>query len=908
MKEDYEVSYRADGVRFNWNVFPSTRLEASEMLTPIGCLYTPLHEREAGLKPVPVIDTGGQNPTSCSVCDNYINPHIQIDRTNRMWYCPFCQEKNFLSDDLKIPEINTSIDQWPVELQPSSSTVEYVLPSPVGDISANYQQLNYFFVIDLYQHIDEVQSSSGELSSFNALKSRIINAIEKFPENSRIGLVSFDQHVNFHCFDDMSTRVVTPQDIFSTDKESSTVNQLKQKAQLFNNKYNSFIDDIFKNLGLNTYQASDISTSSLNKYLMKVNLNNRSKITDYISQLKPSLTNSYKPFRSTGLALYLLSLALNKSSYRGFIGKVLVFLGGPCTNFPGNIIDLSLETNLRTHRDIANFNATQFIPSLKFYKTLALIASGLSPESANTIISSTAKKETDFPIDSNLPRWSFDLFSGSLDQVGIYEMKSLSLQTMGDIFLYDSFTHPRFEEQLNKLFCFDDAKYNSTLTVKTSSMLKVSRMIGHGHCLPSSYQAEKFYDLHHEKISDHLSQYDSSSKKTNFTNVWSFNLLDPNDTLALFFEPDLASSSTALDSEGIKEMFIQFQLKYWDKPTKCWKLRITNLCKKTTLAYLVANKVKMSDGSYKLHNTKSNIIKQKELFSSFDQHAFITLITRLLLDKIDTTLGYEEFDNIIRDFDKSLVRLLHNFGGISLKTSTNQNQNPFYSSLLDQLAESYQINDSFKDLPVLGYNLRKNPQLIKIFNSLPDETAFYHHWFMRMNCETSIKVIQPKLYELKKHSNGINSLPLDAEAVLRVSPQSFVIMDCGFNIIIYINELVLKLHHSNNRHLIYSHKFSKPIEHINRNVTGILVPNIIITQRNHSQARYLFARLDTKPISLEDDLSTLELNDKPSGFLSFFKSNNKNKKTNLLIDDMNLDSYYNGLMESVKLYKPSDDY
>ena len=31
-----------DGVRFSWNVWPSSRLEATRMVVPLGCLYTPL--------------------------------------------------------------------------------------------------------------------------------------------------------------------------------------------------------------------------------------------------------------------------------------------------------------------------------------------------------------------------------------------------------------------------------------------------------------------------------------------------------------------------------------------------------------------------------------------------------------------------------------------------------------------------------------------------------------------------------------------------------------------------------------------------------------------------------------------------------------------------------------------------
>lgn len=34
-----------DGVRFSWNVWPSSRLEATRMVVPLGCLFTPLKDR-----------------------------------------------------------------------------------------------------------------------------------------------------------------------------------------------------------------------------------------------------------------------------------------------------------------------------------------------------------------------------------------------------------------------------------------------------------------------------------------------------------------------------------------------------------------------------------------------------------------------------------------------------------------------------------------------------------------------------------------------------------------------------------------------------------------------------------------------------------------------------------------------
>lgn len=59
-----------DGVRFSWNVWPSSRLEATRMVVPLGCLYTPIKERP-DLPPIqyePVLCT---RPT----CRAILNPY-----------------------------------------------------------------------------------------------------------------------------------------------------------------------------------------------------------------------------------------------------------------------------------------------------------------------------------------------------------------------------------------------------------------------------------------------------------------------------------------------------------------------------------------------------------------------------------------------------------------------------------------------------------------------------------------------------------------------------------------------------------------------------------------------------------------------------------------------------------------
>lgn len=61
-----------DGIRLSWNVWPSTKAEATRMVVPIGCLYTPLKERE-GYAPLPY------EPVTCKPpCRAVLNPFWSV--------------------------------------------------------------------------------------------------------------------------------------------------------------------------------------------------------------------------------------------------------------------------------------------------------------------------------------------------------------------------------------------------------------------------------------------------------------------------------------------------------------------------------------------------------------------------------------------------------------------------------------------------------------------------------------------------------------------------------------------------------------------------------------------------------------------------------------------------------------
>lgn len=64
------------GVRFSWNAWPSSRIEATRTVVPISALYTPLKERD-DLPPVLY------EPVTCKAsCKAILNPYWCVLRVN----------------------------------------------------------------------------------------------------------------------------------------------------------------------------------------------------------------------------------------------------------------------------------------------------------------------------------------------------------------------------------------------------------------------------------------------------------------------------------------------------------------------------------------------------------------------------------------------------------------------------------------------------------------------------------------------------------------------------------------------------------------------------------------------------------------------------------------------------------
>ena len=163
--QDYIQSQEdKDGVRLSWNVWPSSRLEATRMVVPLASLYTPLKVINDVLLHIfttltwcafqerPDLPPIQYDPVMCARqnCKAVLNPMCQVDFRAKLWVCNFCFNRwadvltwpcpfnrlSFLRNTFPPQYAAISEQNQPAELIPQFSTLEYTITrAPVSSVS-----------------------------------------------------------------------------------------------------------------------------------------------------------------------------------------------------------------------------------------------------------------------------------------------------------------------------------------------------------------------------------------------------------------------------------------------------------------------------------------------------------------------------------------------------------------------------------------------------------------------------------------------------------------------------------------------------------------------------------------------------------------------------------------------------
>jgi protein transport protein SEC23 len=424
-----EFEEDVDGVRFNWNRWPSSRIELEKVVLTLGCLYTPLKEPTDPRYNLQL----QQAPITCCrmTCKAVLNPYCYPDLQSQLkgWICNFCNQRN------QFPQRYQHIVDLQNIREFYRNTVDYVqsnqrLPHPPV----------FLFIID--SCVDEEE--------FTALKSSITSSLALLPSDALVGFITFSHIVylwelengqNLRSFVFSGSKDYKPrqlQDWLGLSLAPATVG-MPMAARgpvgtepLTQTKSSKFLKPV--------YHVGNILTNVL----------------EQVGKNAWPTPPGRRPKRAVGAAL---SLAINilETTYPNSAARVMLFLGGPCTVGPGMVVDDDLKNTIRTHHDIDKDNASYLKKATEYYQTLATRASTNGH--------------------------AIDIFSCALDQTGLHEMKCCTNMTNGLMVMGDSFDSNLFKTSFQRIFSKDENNnlkmaFNGILDVKTSRELKVSGAIG----------------------------------------------------------------------------------------------------------------------------------------------------------------------------------------------------------------------------------------------------------------------------------------------------------------------------------------------------------------------------------------------------------------------------------------------
>lgn len=517
-----------------------------------------------------------------------------------------------------------------------------------------------------------------------------------------------------------------------------------------------------------------------------------------------------RPARATGCAMNiaasLLQAILGKDTAVG--GHIMCFIGGAVTVGPGKVVDIPKKEPIRSHHDIEKSKASQ-LPNIS--NGVAKVNPLLWTE-ARLFYSEMATVLCTLGIAMNL-------FIGSYDQAGLHEMAVVCSKTGGSVVMCDSFNTSLFKQSVIKFFARksdtqdpenegaqespeDDCllmAYNGQLECRTNKDLQVQGLIGHASAIP--LRKDNFTSVSPIVVGE------------GNTNAWKLCSVNPQSTYALYFDK--------LDSQALGSTHLQFTF-FYQHPSGEHRIRVT------TLALGV------------IADTDA-----QALLYGFDADAALVAIARSQIEKLyapGKSMWALTFDS--SDLNKHLDRLIIDYCAQ-------------FGHYTKGEPASFLIADPYFDLANKLYHLRRSP-FIRVFNSSPDETSFYHHVLMHEEVYNACIMIKPSLlsYDMDTYgqvgANGetiVDPIPVELDSS-SLGPTKILLLDTFFQILIYHGKTIAawrKADYQNQEGYEYFKEFlnAPRVEALYILADRFPLPRFIDCDEGGSQARFLIARLNS---------------------------------------------------------------
>jgi protein transport protein SEC23 len=154
------------------------------------------------------------------------------------------------------------------------------------------------------------------------------------------------------------------------------------------------------------------------------------------------------------------------------------------------------------------------------------------------------------------------------------------------------------------------------------------------------------------------------------------------------------------------------------------------------------------------------------------------------------------------------------------------------------------LPNEFALYPQFMFHLRRS-QFLQLFNSSPDEAAYYRYVFQRENCTNSLVMIQPTLLSYSFNGPPAAAL-LDSDSV---RPDVILLLDTFFHVVVFHGETVAAWreqgYHEQPEHAAFRDLLEAPQLDAQLIMDARFpVPRYIVCDQHKSEARFLMARLN----------------------------------------------------------------
>jgi len=187
----------------------------------------------------------------------------------------------------------------------------------------------------------------------------------------------------------------------------------------------------------------------------------------------------------------------------------------------------------------------------------------------------------------------------------------------------------------------------------------------------------------------------------------------------------------------------------------------------------------------------------------------------------------DSVDDVLRWVDRSLIRVCAKFAEYAP-------DNP----------ESFRLPPEFSLYPQFMFHLRRS-QFLQLFNSSPDEAAYYRYILSKENTTNSLVMIQPTL--LSYSFNGPpQAVLLDSESV---RPDTILLLDTFFHVVVFHGETIAawreQRYHEQEEHASFRALLEAPQSDAQLIMDARFpVPRYIVCDQHKSEARFLMAKLN----------------------------------------------------------------